>query len=115
MIKQFVATRKNRSYSHTHTNSIIFTFYNLAASRWLSIRLEMLGNIIVLFAALFVVLGRDTIDPGIVGLSLNYASQITMTLNMLIRQTSQVETSMVSKFSSFFIFLHLSLNFLGHF
>ena len=56
----------------------------------------MLGNIIVLFAALFVVLGRDTIDPGIVGLSLNYASQITMTLNMLIRQTSQVETSMVS-------------------
>ena len=69
---------------------------NIAATRWLSIRLEMLGNIITLFAALFAVLGRDTLDAGLVGLMLNYASQITMTLNMLIRQTSQVETSMVS-------------------
>ena len=50
----------------------------------------MLGNIIILFAALFAVLGRDTLDPGLVGLSLTYASQITMTLNFLIRQTSQV-------------------------
>ena len=62
---------------------------SLAASRWLSIRLEMLGNIIILFAALFAVLGRDSLDPGLVGLSLNYASQITMSLNMLIRQSSQ--------------------------
>ena len=69
---------------------------SLAASRWLSIRLEMLGNIIILFAALFAVLGRGTLDPGLVGLSLNYASQITMSLNMLIQQTSQIETSMVS-------------------
>ena len=69
---------------------------NIAASRWLSIRLEMLGNVIILFAALFAVIGRDGLDPGLVGLSLTYASQITMTLNMLIRQTSQVETSMVS-------------------
>jgi ABC-type multidrug transport system fused ATPase/permease subunit len=53
----------------------------------LAIRLEMLGNIIVLFAALFAVVSRDSIDPGLVGLSLSYASQITMSLNFLIRQT----------------------------
>ena len=69
---------------------------SLAASRWLSIRLEMLGNVIIFFAALLVVVGRGSLDPGLVGLTLNYASQITMALNMLIRQTSQVETSMVS-------------------
>ena len=69
---------------------------SLAGRRWLSIRLEMLGNVIIFFAALLVVVGRGSFDPGLVGLTLNYASQVTMALNMLIRQTSQVETGMVS-------------------
>lgn len=69
---------------------------NIISNRWLSIRLEMLGNLIILFAALFAILGRDTLDPGIVGLSLSYAMQITQSLNLLIRQTSQIENNMVS-------------------
>ena len=44
---------------------------SLASNRWLSIRLEILGNVILLFAALFAILGRDTLDPGVVGLSLS--------------------------------------------
>ena len=55
----------------------------------------MLGNIIILCAALFAVIGRDSLDPGLVGLSLNYALQITIILLMLIRQTSQIENNMV--------------------
>ena len=69
---------------------------SVIASRWLSVRLEMLGNLIVLFAALFAVLGRDTLDPGIVGLSLSYAMQITGTLNMMIRSSSEIENNMVA-------------------
>ena len=69
---------------------------NIISNRWLSFRLEMLGNLIILFAALFAILGRDSLDPGIVGLSLSYAMQITGNLNMLIRQTSQIENNMVS-------------------
>ena len=69
---------------------------NYTANRWLSIRLEILGNIIVLFAALLAILGRDTLEPGIVGLCLSYAMQITGQLGMLIRQTSQIENNMVS-------------------
>ena len=69
---------------------------NYTSNRWLSIRLELLGNIIVLFAALLAILGRDTLEPGMVGLSLSYAMQITGQLGLLIRQTSQIENNMVS-------------------
>ncbi len=34
------------------------------SSRWLSVRLETVGNLVILFAALFAVLGRYTSDPG---------------------------------------------------
>ncbi|CAH4037823.1 unnamed protein product [Pieris brassicae] len=66
------------------------------ANRWLAIRLEMIGNVIIFFAALSVVLGRETIDPGIVGLSVTYALQITQILNWLVRMTSEVETNIVA-------------------
>ena len=33
---------------------------NIAATRWLSIRLEMLGNLIILFSALFAVIGKGS-------------------------------------------------------
>ncbi|CAG9578808.1 unnamed protein product [Danaus chrysippus] len=66
------------------------------ANRWLAVRLEMIGNLIIFFAALFAVLSRETINPGIVGLSISYALQITQTLNWLVRMTSEVETNIVA-------------------
>ncbi|XP_049867758.1 multidrug resistance-associated protein 1 isoform X3 [Pectinophora gossypiella] len=66
------------------------------ANRWLAVRLEMIGNLIIFFAALFAVLKRDSINPGLVGLSVSYALQITQTLNWLVRMTSEVETNIVA-------------------
>jgi ATP-binding cassette subfamily C (CFTR/MRP) protein 1 len=60
------------------------------------VRLETIGNLIIFFAGLFAVLGRDTLDPGTVGLSLSYALQVTQTLNWLVRMTSEVETNAVA-------------------
>lgn len=56
----------------------------------------MVGNLIILFAALLAVLSHDTLDPGMVGLSVSYALQITQTLNWLVRMTSEVETNIVA-------------------
>jgi len=66
------------------------------SSRWLSVRLESIGNLVILFASLFAVLFRNKMDPGKVGLSLSYALNITGQMNMLVRMTSEIETNMVS-------------------
>ncbi|KAH8403128.1 hypothetical protein KR222_005772 [Zaprionus bogoriensis] len=68
---------------------------SLIANRWLAIRLEMVGNLIILFAALFAVLGGQS-NPGLVGLSVSYALQVTQTLNWLVRMSSDIETNIVS-------------------
>ena len=51
--------------------------------RWLAIRLESIGNLIILFAALFAVIehnsGSGGIHPGLVGLSVSYALQVINT------------------------------------
>lgn len=68
---------------------------SLIANRWLAIRLEMVGNLIILFAALFAVLGGQS-NPGLVGLSVSYALQVTQTLNWLVRMSSDIETNIVA-------------------
>ncbi|XP_030383704.1 multidrug resistance-associated protein 1 isoform X7 [Scaptodrosophila lebanonensis] len=68
---------------------------SMIANRWLAVRLEMVGNLIILFASLFAVLGGQK-NPGLVGLSVSYALQVTQTLNWLVRMTSDIETNIVS-------------------
>eukprot|EP00094_Tigriopus_californicus_P001437 TCALIF_01392-PA protein Name:"Similar to Abcc1 Multidrug resistance-associated protein 1 (Mus musculus)" AED:0.04 eAED:0.04 QI:0/0.8/0.33/0.83/1/1/6/0/1537 len=65
------------------------------SNRWLSIRLECIGNLIILFAALFTVISRNKLDPGLVGLTLSYALTITNSMSFLVSMTSEIETNMV--------------------
>ena len=39
-------------------------YYNFAASRWFSIRIENVANLVIFFAALFAILNRETLSPG---------------------------------------------------
>ncbi|XP_046388377.1 multidrug resistance-associated protein 1-like isoform X2 [Ischnura elegans] len=73
-----------------------FQYPYCIANRWLAVRLEMIGNLVILFSSLFAVIGRSTIDAGIVGLSVSYALQITQMLNWLVRLTSEVENNIVA-------------------
>ncbi|KYN40568.1 Multidrug resistance-associated protein 1 [Trachymyrmex septentrionalis] len=89
--EQFIHESENR----VDFNQVCY-FPSIIANRWLAVRLEMVGNLIIFFAALFAVLGRDTMSSGLVGLSVSYALQITQTLNWLVRMTSDVETNIVA-------------------
>ncbi|GFS26380.1 multidrug resistance-associated protein 1, partial [Elysia marginata] len=74
-------------------NAFVYAFSS--ASRWIRIRLELLGNLIVLFAALFAVI-TDNLTGSLVGLSVSYALQVTSTLNELVQNSTQLESNVVS-------------------
>lgn len=74
-------------------------FPSISANRWLAVRLEFIGSIIILGAAGFSILSVATgsgLSAGMVGLAMSYALQITQSLNWIVRQTVEVETNIVS-------------------
>ncbi|KAH9635556.1 hypothetical protein HF086_003170 [Spodoptera exigua] len=71
-------------------------YLSKVSDRWLAIRLETVGGLIIFFAALFAVMGRETISPGLAGLSVSYTLEITQTLSWLVQMMSGLETDIVA-------------------
>ncbi|RGP81156.1 multidrug resistance-associated 1 [Fusarium longipes] len=72
---------------------------SITANRWLGIRLEFIGSIIIISTAgltlVRLALGKP-LSPGMVGLMISYAIQITQSFSSLVRATGEVETNIVS-------------------
>ncbi|KFO10391.1 Canalicular multispecific organic anion transporter 1, partial [Balearica regulorum gibbericeps] len=68
----------------------------IISNRWLAIRLEFVGSLVVFFSALLAVISKGTLDGGIVGLSVSSALNVTQTLNWLVRTSSELETNIVA-------------------
>ncbi|KAI6099033.1 hypothetical protein F5141DRAFT_1144217 [Pisolithus sp. B1] len=71
---------------------------SVSINRWLAVRLEFVGSVIILCAALFAVFAvvKSNVDAGLVGLVLSYALNTTGALNWLVRSASEVEQNVVS-------------------
>jgi ABC-type multidrug transport system fused ATPase/permease subunit len=72
---------------------------SISSNRWLAIRLEFIGALIVFGSALFSVFTiwfNGSIPASIIGLMLTYSLSVTQTLNWLVRQSCEIETNIVS-------------------
>uniref|UniRef100_A0A8C0EKT0 MRP1 protein n=1 Tax=Bubo bubo TaxID=30461 RepID=A0A8C0EKT0_BUBBB len=85
-----------RKHNDVVYENLVYFYNNVISNRWLSVRLEFLGNLMVFFAALFVALAGNTVSSSTVGLSISYALNIIQSLNFWVRKACEIETNAVS-------------------
>ncbi|XP_016344220.1 ATP-binding cassette sub-family C member 9-like isoform X4 [Sinocyclocheilus anshuiensis] len=91
---------KQRMLELTDTNNTAYLFLS-AANRWLEVRTDYLGAVIVLTAAVTAIWTSS--QSGLVGLGLTYALTVTNYLNWVVRNLADLEVQMaaVKKVNSF--------------
>ena len=72
------------------------SYLSLSCNRWLTVRLEVLGNFVIVFSSIFAILARDELSAGVAGLSISYAFNIILSLNWMIIQYANLEMDAVS-------------------
>ncbi|KAJ3215100.1 hypothetical protein HDU67_000804 [Dinochytrium kinnereticum] len=83
------------------TNGLIDTnnrpyYLQFTAQRWLGMRLEIIGNVLVLVTTIFSAVSRERLSPALMGLALSYVLQVTQLLSLCIRQYTEAEVQLVS-------------------
>eukprot|EP01126_Amoeba_proteus_P060740 TRINITY_DN8075_c0_g1_i2.p1 TRINITY_DN8075_c0_g1~~TRINITY_DN8075_c0_g1_i2.p1 ORF type:complete len:628 (+),score=126.26 TRINITY_DN8075_c0_g1_i2:254-1885(+) len=89
--QDLIYENENRIQRYNQADYMAFT-----ANRWLGVHLEFLGSCIVFAASFFAVISRETIDPGVAGLSITYALRLTANLNWLVRMSTDVENNLIA-------------------
>lgn len=78
------------------TTNQLCTNPTIHGQKWIGLRLDNIGIIIIFLSSFFAVLEKGVVNAGVISLSVTYALQITGSLNWVIRSASEIETSMVS-------------------
>jgi len=96
-IRAFGASEKFTKESNDRVDfNNMHYFPSIVATSWLFMRIEFFGYTIVFLTAIFAVLAKNTLTPGLVGLSITYAMNITGILRNLVNATSLLESNIVS-------------------
>ncbi|KAF9048460.1 ABC protein [Panaeolus papilionaceus] len=80
--------KDNEYYIDLENRALFLTCTN---QRWLSVRLDFCGALLVFFVALFAVVGVSGATAAQIGLVLTYTTSLTQACGMLTRQTAEVE------------------------
>lgn len=71
-------------------------FMTIIDQRWLGLRLDVVGSLLILVVGILVVTSRFQTSPSITGLVLSYCLQIVGMLSWMVRQMAEVENNMNS-------------------
>ncbi|KAF8922710.1 ABC protein [Mucidula mucida] len=80
--------RENEFYIDLENRALLLTVTN---QRWLAVRLDALGGVLVFCVAVFAVVGVSGINPAQIGLVLTYSTTLTQLCSMVTRQSAEVE------------------------
>ncbi|XP_059177507.1 multidrug resistance-associated protein 1-like isoform X5 [Physella acuta] len=72
------------------------TYTSMACERWLSMRLGVISDVLVLIAGILCVAYRDQLSPGLIGLSMSMALTVTGNMQLQVRVASLLEMDIVS-------------------
>lgn len=71
-------------------------FYMWVANRWLSLRTDAVGSLVMLISGIFIVSSIGSIDAGLAGLSLSYAIAFSESALWIVRLYANIEMNMNS-------------------
>jgi ATP-binding cassette, subfamily C (CFTR/MRP), member 1 len=88
---------KNLELTDYFTNP---TYHIIVSQQWLSLRLEILGTLLITITSCIILLMGNTISPGLAGLSLSNLFSITQLLSNCIKQATET-VNLKKKFKIF--------------
>nr|UOU03335.1 ATP-binding cassette subfamily C1-4 [Brachionus rubens] len=96
-IRAFKAQERYITQSQKNLDNNAKLFYSdYAGNRWVGLRMEFTGSLIILGTSLFVVLQKDSISAGTAGLVMSYSLTITLALIWTVRSFTDFETNLIS-------------------
>jgi ATP-binding cassette subfamily C (CFTR/MRP) protein 1 len=58
--------------------NLVYSYANNVSNRWLALRLELIGSLITVFAALFAIFKKDNLSAGLAGLSISTSLNVIL-------------------------------------
>nr|APD26508.1 ATP-binding cassette transporter subfamily C member 1 X1 protein [Brachionus koreanus] len=73
-----------------------FFYPSMVSTRWCAVQMEIIGNILITSACIFGVMAKGSISPGIIGLSISFALNISSMMRYGVKCASDLESNLTS-------------------
>ncbi|TMW67963.1 hypothetical protein Poli38472_007635 [Pythium oligandrum] len=71
-------------------------YAQLCVSQWFSLRIQLLGSLLVLVVTSSLVLLHNELSPAVIGIAFSYALKVSQNLESIVQSLTRIETIMVS-------------------